>query len=148
MKTKLNTTSLALWVNRTVAVVVIALLFVMPAPLGWYSGVRGLSKAEFWAILIAFYACAVPVLIALWKMDALLRSLLMAEIFVPENVRRIRTVQWCCFAVGVICIPAACIYYPLCFMVVIMGFLSLVIAVLCRVMDEAVSLREESDLTI
>ncbi len=148
MKTKLNTTSLALWVTRAGALVVIALLFAIPFILDWYSSVRALSKAEYLAILIAFYACAVPVLIALWKMDALLRSLLMAEIFVHENVRRIRTVQWCCFAVGVICIPAACIYYPLCFMVVIMGFLSLVIAVLCRVMDEAVSLREESDLTI
>jgi len=148
MKTKLNTTSLALWVTRAGGLVVAALLFAMPFILDWYSSVRSLSKAEWLAILIAFYACSVPVLIALWKMDGLLRSLLKAEIFVPKNVHRIRTVQWCCFAVGVICIPAACIYYPLCFMVVIMGFLSLVIAVLCRVMDEAVSLREESDLTI
>lgn len=148
MKTKYNTTLATLWVTRFVALVVTVLLFATPAILNWYSGVRALSKAEWLAILIAFYACAVPVLLALWQMDKLLLCLMEGRVFLPENVRRIRIVQWCCFAVGVICIPAACIYYPLCFMVVIMGFLSLVIAVLCRVMDEAVSLREENDLTI
>jgi len=85
MKTKLNTTSLALWVTRAGGLVVAALLFAMPFILDWYSSVRSLSKAEWLAILIAFYACSVPVLIALWKMDGLLRSLLKAEIFVPKK---------------------------------------------------------------
>lgn len=148
MKTKLNTTPLALWVSRFVALVVIVFLFAMPSVLDWYSTVRSLSKTEYYAIAIAFYACSVPVLLSLWHMDALLRSLLAGEVFLAVNVRRIRIVQWCCFAIALICLPAACIYYPLCFMVVIMGFLSLVITVLCRVMDEAVFLREENDLTI
>ena len=37
---------------------------------------------------------------------------------------------------------------PACCLVIIMGFLCLVICVVCRVLDEAVSLREENDLTI
>ena len=47
-----------------------------------------------------------------------------------------------------ICLPAALIYYPLLFMVIIMGFLALVVCVLCRVMNAAVAIREENDLTV
>ena len=46
------------------------------------------------------------------------------------------------------CIPAAVFYLPLVFMAVIMGFLFLVTGVLTKVMDAAVNIREENDLTI
>lgn len=148
MKTKLNTTCLTLWATRLVALVLAALLFAMPAILDWYCTVRTLSSLEQTVILAAFYVCVLPVGTALWQMDGLLRRLLAGEVFLKENVRRIRSIQWCCFAVSLICLPAALAYYPLCFLVVIMGFLSLVVAVVCRVMDEAVTIREENDLTI
>ena len=70
------------------------------------------------------------------------------QVFIAENVSRVRKIRWCCAGVSLVCLPAALIYYPLMFLVVIMGFLCLVITVVCRVLDEAVSLREENDLTI
>ena len=70
------------------------------------------------------------------------------DVFTRENVRRIRAVRWCCGGVGLICVPAAFCYYPLVFMVIIMGFLFLVVSVVCQVMDAAVTIREENDLTI
>ena len=148
MKTNVNTTRLTLWATRLVALGIAVLLFAMPALLDWYCTVRTLSQLERTVITAAFYVCVIPVGLALWQMDGLLRSLLAGDVFLKKNVRRIRTIQWCCFAVSLICLPAAFAYYPLCFMVVIMGFLSLVVAVVCRVMDEAVTIREENDLTI
>ena len=82
------------------------------------------------------------------EIDGLLRNILKEQVFLRENVRRIRIVQWCCGIVGLICIPAACCYYPLIFLVVIMGFLSLVVSVVTSVMEAAVAIREENDLTI
>lgn len=148
MKTKLNTTRLTLWSNRLVALVIFVLLFALPALLDWYCTVRTLSGLERTVLTAAFYVCVIPVGLALWQMDGLLRKLLAGKVFLEENVRRIRIVQWCCFSVSLICVPASLVYYPLCFLVVIMGFLSLVVAVVCRVMDEAVTIREENDLTI
>ena len=91
---------------------------------------------------------SVAVGIALWNMDSLLRAILASQVFTHENVRKLRLIRWCCFAVAVICIPAACFYYPLVFMVLVMGFLSLAVTVVVRVMAAAVALREENDLTI
>ena len=148
MKEKLDLTRLTLWINRFIAVILVALLFAMPALLDWYSSFRFLTQLERTAITVAFYLCAVFVFVALWQMDRLLSCILRKEVFIHQNVRRIRVVQWCCAAISLICLPTAFIYYPLIFLVVIMGFLCLVICVVCRVMDTAVSIREENDLTV
>ena len=148
MKNKINTTRLTLWATRLVSLAILLLIFVMPAILNWYCTVRTLSKLEQIVITVAFYVCVVPVSMALWQLHGLLLSLLKGDVFLKKNVRRIRIIQWCCFAVSFICLPAALAYYPLIFLVIIMGFLSLVVAVVCRTMDEAVTIREENDLTI
>lgn len=148
MKPNMNTARITLWANRVVAMILFILLFTLPAILQWYSSVRSLTGPERTALTAAFYACAVVIAAALWQMDALLRNILKEQVFLRENVRRIRTVQWCCGIVGLICIPAACCYYPLIFLVVIMGFLSLVVSVVTSVMEAAVTIREENDLTI
>lgn len=137
-----------LWANRIIAGCVIILLFFLPALLRWYCGIRYLSTAEQLAITIAFYCCAAVTLAALWRLDGLLRNILQEQVFIPENVNHLRFVRWCCLAVSVICLPAAFIYYPLIFMVVIMGFLFLTVNVVCQVMKAAVTIREENDLTI
>ena len=148
MKTTFDLTRLTLWINRLIAAILFVLLFTLPSLLHWYSNFRFLTDLEHTAIAVAFYICAVFVFTALWQMDCLLRNVLRKEVFIHQNVRRIRIVQWCCAAVSIICLPTAFIYYPLVFMVVIMAFLCLVISVVCRVMDTAVSLREENDLTV
>ena len=148
MKAKFDLTLFTLWINRFIAVIVGVLLFTLPKLLNWYSSFRFLTELEHTALLVAFYLCAVFVLVALWQMDRLLCCILRREVFIHQNVRRIRVVQWCCAAISLICLPTAFIYYPLIFLVAIMGFLCLVISVVCRVMDTAVSIREENDLTV
>ncbi|MBQ9148586.1 MAG: DUF2975 domain-containing protein [Oscillospiraceae bacterium] len=143
-----STTKITLWVNRVIAVVLCGLLFAMPALITWFSAIRPLAHSASVALIVAFYCCAVFVFWALWELDGLLRAILRREIFIRANVRRIRIIRWCCFAVALICWPAAFFYPPLVFMVVIMGFLSLVITVLGKVMDAAVEIREENDLTV
>jgi len=139
---------ITLWVNRIIIVLLLALLPSMPWLLNWYNSTRILTPAKYYAILIGFYCCAIVVAPALWKMDKLLRNILREKVFVRENVRLIRFIRGCCAAVSLICLPAGCIYYPLIFMVVIMAFLCLAVSVLVQVMDAAVSLREENELTI
>ena len=141
-------THITLWVNRFVALLVAALIPGLPFVLKWYAAWRSLTPAEHTAIMVAFYICAVVTAIALWNMDALLRSILKNEIFTRKIVKKIRVIRWCCAAINLICLPAAFVYLPLFFMVIIMAFLALVITVLVRIMAAAVEIREENDLTI
>ena len=148
MKKRIDPTGVALWGNRVIAAVLVSLVFFLPVLLDWYCTVRSLTQLERIAIEAAFYCCGAVTAVALWNLDGLLRSILAQQVFIRKNVSRIRTVQWCCAGISVICLPAALIYYPLLFMVIIMGFLSLVVCVLCRVMNAAVAIREENDLTV
>lgn len=148
MKNNNTVTQISLWVNRTVAASVFVLLFFVPGLIRWYSGIRLLTWVEQKTVAVCFYACVIPVLLALWQLDRLLAAILAERVFVRENVRRIRIIQWCSLAVSILCVPAAVAYLPLIFLVLIMAFLCLVVCVLTRVMDTAVALREENDLTI
>ena len=137
-----------LWINRAVAILMGVLLFALPALLDWYAKYRILGERGRIALIISFYCCAVFVFVALWFMDALLRSIGKGEVFVRQNVRRIRSIRLCCGFVSLICLPAALFYPPLIFLTVIMGFLCLVVSVVASVMDAAVAIREENDLTV
>ena len=148
MEKNLSAVRLTLWVERVIHAVVVLLLPGLPFLLNWYCTQRFLPEHSYRAILIAFYCCAVFVILALLAMDRLLRNILMAQVFVTENVRCIRRMQWCCAIISLICLPAAFFYVPLWFMVLIMAFLSLAICVVARVMEAAIAIREENDLTI
>lgn len=139
---------ITLWVNRLVALTVFALLFLLPSILDWYREFRWLSDGEKIVVLVCFYLCAVAIGLALWSVDRLLTDILAEQVFTRKNVRRIRTIRLCCGIVSLICIPATIAYMPLIFLAVIMGFLCLMVSVVAGVMDAAVSIREENDLTI
>ena len=148
MSNNLPAARATLWVNRFIMLLLVLLLPSLPFLLNWYSTLRTLNQSEYTAILVAFYCCAVVTGFALWSMDALLRNILSEQVFVTRNVRLIRRVQWCCGLISLICLPAAFIYLPLWFMVIIMAFLCLVVCVVSQVMGAAVAIREENDLTI
>lgn len=141
-------TKITLWANRFVAALVTALLFALPAILKWYSAIRFLTDHAQTAIIVAFYCCAVFIFIALWSLDRLLRNILKSFVFVRSNVRSLRHIRLCCAAVSVICALGAVYYPPLIFLTLIMGFLFLVVGVVCQVMKAAVAIREENALTI
>ena len=141
-------TVVTLWINRAVAVLMGILLFALPSLLDWYAKYRILEERGRVALIVSFYCCAVFVFVALWFMDGLLRSIRKGEVFVRQNVRRIRAVRLCCGTVSLICLPAVLFYPPLIFLAVIMGFLCLVVSVVASVMDAAVTIREENDLTV
>ena len=148
MNTYNRITKLTLWTNRLIALVVGVLLFELPAVIRWYCTFRVLTPSEQIAIRIAFYCCSVVIAVALWNVERLLQSILREEVFIRKNVKRIRWIQWCCGIVAAICIPAAFAYMPLIFMVIVMAFLCLVVGVVACVMDAAVAIREENDMTI
>lgn len=137
-----------LWINRFVVVLMAVMLFALPRILELYSQYRFLTESGTVAVMVSFYSCAVFIFIALWFMDALLRSILRGEVFVRANVVRIRRIRLCCGLVSLICLPAAVFYLPLSFLAVIMAFLCLAVSVVASVMDAAVTIREENDLTV
>lgn len=141
-------TRVTLWVNRCVGAFLLVMLFFLPAFMSWYCENWEMKPSSRTAIIAGFYCCASFIAIALWNMDSLLRAILSGQVFIRANVHRIRRMKWCCALVSVICVPAAVFYLPLVVLVIIMSFLSMIVSVAACVMDGAVTLREENDLTV
>ena len=142
--------SVTLWANRSVMAVVTALIFTLPRVLRWYAGLLNYTPVErdLKAFIVAFWCCAVVILFALWNMEKLMQNILRQQIFIRENVQLVRRVQWCCGGVALICLVATYFVLPALLFTAIMGFLCLVVSVVASVLDAAVALQEENDLTI
>lgn len=147
MNTEISS-KVTLWVNRCIAAAVVLVLFLLPWMLKLYSEWRALEGSALTAIFIAYYCCAGVVLFAQWHIEKLLKNILSGQIFIRDNVLRIIRIRWCCVLVSLICLPASWFYLPLVFLVIIMGFLGLIVSVVVNVMDAAVKIREENDLTV
>lgn len=149
MNTK-KITNFTLWVNRLVALIVAVLIFALPALLNWYGDLLGYHppQRDMTGISISFDLCAVAMFVALWNMEKLLQNIRAEKVFVKENVRRVRGIAWCCAVVSLICLIATSFVLPMLIFAAIMAFLCLAIRVVVCVLDAAVAIREENDLTI
>ncbi len=95
-----------------------------------------------------FYPSGVFALVILFSLLKLLSNIKDEKVFIPQNVKCLRTVSWCCFAVASITFVGGFFYMPFMFVAAAGGFTGMLLRVLKNVMQSAVELREESDLTI
>ncbi len=99
-------------------------------------------------LLTAFYICAVPAAVLLWRLRALLTAIDCGKVFVPENVASLRIISWCCFAAAVVCLGCGWIYLPFFFVAVAASFMGLILRVVKNVFMQAMELKQENDYTI
>lgn len=95
-----------------------------------------------------FYPCAVFAYVTLYCLLKLLFNIKKSEVFINANVKYLRIISWCCFAVSVITFVSGIFYVPYLFISVAAAFVGLMLRVVKNVMQNAVAIREENELTI
>lgn len=95
-----------------------------------------------------FYPCAVFAYITLYNLIKLLFNIRKQEIFTNENVQRLRRIYWCCFTVAFITLIGGILYIPFSFIAVAAAFIGLMLRVVKNVLQNAVELKTENELTI
>lgn len=133
------------WIAMAVSVLI---ALGLPWILVLNSVVRTILRHEAIAIQLGYYCCLPFILLALWKVRRLLRNIQKEEVFTGENVKLLAAIRNCCACIFAVCLVAGCFFFPLFLIVAIVGFLSLMMQVLKQVMAQAVTLREENDLTV
>ena len=142
---------ITLWSGRVVMAVVAALTLALPALIKWYCSLLNnyvMPERDLTGIWVSYIPCAVVILFALWNLDKIMQNLLAQKVFVRENVRRVRRIQYSCGIVAAVCVVDVIFALPMLLLAALMGFLCLVVSVMANVLDGAVALREENDLTI
>ena len=131
-------------------------LFTFPAFIRWfYFGYHALRQVQspvlpraVSVLIPAFYCCAPFAAAALFLLIRLLRNVLRESVFVRANVLYLRIVSWCCYAVLAITLGFGTRYIPLLIVASAMGVVGTLLRVVKNVLQAAVELREENDLTI
>jgi len=95
-----------------------------------------------------FYSCAVFAYITLYSLIRLLFNIKKDAIFIQPNVSYLRRISWCCFAVALITLIGGVFYLPFLFVAVVAGFVGLMLRVVKNVMESAVQIKAENELTI
>lgn len=121
--------------------------FYMTCYRGFAPDGEALSKLKK-VFVYCFYPSAIFAAIILDSLIKLLFNIKKNEIFIAENVRILKRVSWCCIIIAIITFIGGIFYMPFLFVFFAGIFVGILLRVLKNVMQSAVSLREENDLTI
>jgi len=120
----------------------------------WFSVYRGWSPdgsamSNMLTLFCAcFYPCAVFAYITLYSLLKLLFNIKKDEIFINQNVKYLRRISWCCFAVAVITLIGGVFYIPFSCIAIAAAFVGIMLRVVKNVMQNAVEIKAENELTI
>jgi len=99
-------------------------------------------------LLATIYSCAVPGLIALFSLDRLLANIKKKNVFIEKNVKHLRLISWCSFAVSIILFVSGFYYLLFLLIAVAAAFFGLILRVVKNVIEHAVIIKNENDFTI
>ncbi len=137
-----------------VAVLTVALFIGPFAVKWWFILYRGWSEhkpalAEMMVIFKwCFYPSAVFAYVALYSLIKLLFNIKKERIFISKNVTYLRIISWCCFAVAIVTLVGGILYIPYLVITVAAAFVGLMLRVVKNVMQNAVEINQENELTI
>ena len=120
----------------------------------WFTWYRGWSedgeamKNMLTLFCACFYPCAVFAYLTLYSLLRLLFHIKKDEIFISANVQYLRCISWCCFAVAAITFVGGVFYIPFSAFAITAAFVGLMLRVVKNVMENAVAIKEENELTI
>gem|GEM_PF-167065 len=126
----------------------VAAVITLPWMLEWYFDRMQKDRALLTPLMIGLWISAVWAFGALFCLDRLLWNMARSLVFIPENVRYLRALSWCCFAVSALLIAFCASYLPGAALAVLAAFAGLIVRVVKNAFNKAVDLQRESDLTV
>lgn len=70
------------------------------------------------------------------------------KVFVPENVKYLNILSWLCIYVGIVCAVAMFKYLGFLFVGISAFFIGLIVRIVRNIIEEAITIKEENDMTI
>lgn len=155
MKKRKTSAILSLSICVFFTAVLLGLVFTFPKFFQWlYVSYHGLDMTDaittqnVHTVTAAFYICVPFAGAALYSLIRLMTRVIKDEVFVKSTVNYLQTISLCCYAVFLITCGFGFRYVPLFVIALAMVVVGTLLRVVKNVMQSAVELREENDLTI
>lgn len=128
--------------------IVIGIILTAPYLVNGYVGYTAKDPAVARPLIVTIYACAVPGLIAMLSLNKLLANIKKKEVFIEKNVKLLRIISWCSFAVSGILFFSGFYYLMFVLIAFAAAFFGLILRVVKNVIEQAVAIKNENDFTI
>ncbi len=149
MWTSKKSTELSLIVCAVMALFILAFSCVAPWLFKrYFFEYRNFGTGIYITVLLCYYPSALLGECALFTLVKMLFAIRRGDPFCRENVRRLRLISAFCFCVAIITFAGGFMYIPFFYICAATGFVGLILRVVKNVMQSAVEMREESDLTV
>ena len=117
----------------------------------WTSGAGVLGTVgemdQYW-FLGCLFACSIPAYILLYSMHILLKRVKQGAVFTRENVRLLGIVSLCCFLAALLCLAFSWRFPVLLVITAAAGFVGLIVRIVKNAFQQALSMKDELDLTV
>ena len=114
----------------------------------WFIHLRNMNWQKGTGFMVTIYLCSVFAWLLLYGLWKLLGNMKSGRVFVEENVRRLRTVSWCCVGAGAVCLVSCLYYLPFIAVAIAAGFMALIVRIIKNIFQQAIDMKAELDLTI
>ncbi|MGN0642318.1 MAG: DUF2975 domain-containing protein [Huintestinicola sp.] len=133
---------------KTAFVLCTLALFAMPYAAEVYETLSVSDDIVTVPLLITFYSCAACGFVILWFLNKLIGNICKDKIFVEENVKYLRILSYCCFAIALITLIFARLRILIFVVTFASAFIGLILRVIKNCFTAAIAIREENDYTI
>jgi len=116
----------------------------------WFMEVsRTLSGLKDGYLLMAsLYSCSIFAWILLVNLWRLLSNIKRDMVFDTTSVKYLRITSWCCAGACLICFLSTIYYIPFILISVAAGFMALIVRIVKNIFEQAISMKDELDLTV
>ncbi len=125
-----------------------AALFLMPYAAKMYEQISFQRDNVTVPLLITFYVCAAFGFVILFVLNKLIKNIGNEKVFIDENVKLLKILSYCCFAIAVVTLIFARFRILVFVITFAAAFIGLILRVIKNCFTEAIRLREENDFTI
>lgn len=125
-----------------------AALFLMPYAAKMYEQISFQRDNVTVPLLITFYVCAAFGFVILFVLNKLIKNIGSEKVFIDENVKLLKILSYCCFAIAVVTLIFARFRILVFVITFAAAFIGLTLRVIKNCFTEAIRLREENDFTI
>ncbi len=114
----------------------------------WFVQVRLMREQLGYLLMATVYVCSVFAWVLLASLWRLLGRLRRGEVFIPANVRLLRTVSWCCFGAAAVCLLSCLYYLPFAFAAAAAAFMALIVRIVKNGFQQACGMQDEVGLPV
>ena len=125
-----------------------AALFLMPYAAKMYEQISFQRDNVTVPLLLTFYVCAAFGFVILFVLNKLIKNIGSEKVFIDENVKLLKILSYCCFAIAVVTLIFARFRILVFVITFAAAFIGLILRVIKNCFTEAIRLREENDFTI